>query len=341
MAYNPVFDRDPRGTFNPDYRFISLVQGSAAYRMDDEFNEELWLQIESQRQFVKTISLSGILKGTITDGITGVRFQDCTFCVDGYTYILDPDFIVDYPILPIAGTKNSLCLVEFWFREVKHGDTLYKYGHYGKTTIVNVLSDSRMAAQFGVGTETARRIVMEFRPRIIEGIDFSTYSDGMLDPIVTSQYTNVSPTSVNFTDVSTDTQLYKSVDATYGLLGLIYAIPITKIEQTTTTTTLTQIVKDTRLADFFNIGSDNTDTQEVTSLVVPVDTRTTTIERTGGQISSLTITDPSDSSVVKTVTVNRVGGQISSIVSVAGGKTVTQTINRVGGIITSITKVVV
>jgi len=88
-------------------------------------------------------------------------------------------------------------------------------------------------------------------------------------------------------------------------------------------------------------GVSNKSIRQIKTLLVNTDTRSVTVTKTGGAITGLTVKDPSDNSTVKTVTVNRVGGVISSVVSVAGGKTITQTVNRTDGIITNITKEVV
>lgn len=88
-------------------------------------------------------------------------------------------------------------------------------------------------------------------------------------------------------------------------------------------------------------GDDNKDTQEVKMLLVETDTRSVEITRTSGQISGLTVKDPSDASTVASVAVNRTSGQVSSIVATIGARTITTTINRTSGQVTSITKAVV
>lgn len=88
-------------------------------------------------------------------------------------------------------------------------------------------------------------------------------------------------------------------------------------------------------------GDDNKNTQEVKTLLVETDTRSVEVTRTSGQITGLTVKDPSDSSTVESVIVNRASGQVSSIVETVGARTITITINRTSGQITSITKAVV
>jgi len=93
-------------------------------------------------------------------------------------------------------------------------------------------------------------------------------------------------------------------------------------------------------ASVLSPGISNKTTQQVKTLFVETDTRSIEISRVDGAISSIEIKDPSDSSVVKLITINRVDGIISSVVSVAGGKTITQSVNRVDDVISSITKAV-
>lgn len=88
------------------------------------------------------------------------------------------------------------------------------------------------------------------------------------------------------------------------------------------------------------VGNGNKDTQEIKTLLIETDTRSVEVTRTSGQISSLAVKDPSDSSTVASVAVNRVSGQVSSIAVTVGARTVTATINRTSGQVTSITKAV-
>lgn len=97
---------------------------------------------------------------------------------------------------------------------------------------------------------------------------------------------------------------------------------------------------DTAAHNAVRAGTDNKSTQEIKTLLVETDTRRVEVTRTSGQISSLAVKDPSDSSTVASVTVNRVSGQVSSIVEAVGSRTVTTTINRTSGQVSSITKAV-
>lgn len=88
------------------------------------------------------------------------------------------------------------------------------------------------------------------------------------------------------------------------------------------------------------VGTDNKSTVERKVLDIPTDIRKIEVTRASGQITLLTVKDPSDNSTVSTTTVNRTSEQISSIVVTVGGKTLTYTVNRVSGQISSVTKAV-
>jgi len=93
-------------------------------------------------------------------------------------------------------------------------------------------------------------------------------------------------------------------------------------------------------ASVLSPGSGNKSAQQVKTLFVEIDTRSIFVSRANGQVSSVEVKDPGDSSVVKSITINRVDGVVSSVVSVVGDKTITQSVNRVDGVISSITKAV-
>ncbi|HLN63763.1 MAG TPA: hypothetical protein VK464_19760, partial [Symbiobacteriaceae bacterium] len=72
----------------------------------------------------------------------------------------DKNFVV-MPAKPASGTRTDLVFLEVFEKEVKTGDTLFKYGtEYGRPTITNDLRDSR------IGYETTRRLVLAGEIRV-------------------------------------------------------------------------------------------------------------------------------------------------------------------------------
>lgn len=103
----------------------------------------------------------------------------------------------------------------------------------------------------------------------------------------------------------------------------------------------TQINDNMQKIDVGIAGTNNKSTRETKNLLVGTDTRSVSVTRSSGQISSITIKDPSDNSTVASVAVNRVGGQVSSIEKTVGVRVVTTTVARTDGLVTGITKAVV
>ncbi|KJR97943.1 MAG: hypothetical protein VR68_11570 [Peptococcaceae bacterium BRH_c4a] len=87
-------------------------------------------------------------------------------------------------------------------------------------------------------------------------------------------------------------------------------------------------------------GTNNKSTRETKNLLVGTDTRSVEVTRTSGQITSLTIKDPSDASTVASIAVTRTSGQISSIAKTVGARVITTTVVRTSGQVTGITKAV-
>jgi hypothetical protein len=87
------------------------------------------------------------------------------------------------------------------------------------------------------------------------------------------------------------------------------------------------------------VGIQNNEITEFLAAIIQTDTRTVAFTRTGGVITKIELKD--GPTVVVTYTINRTGGQITSITEAGGGRTVTYTLNRTAGQVTSITKGVV
>lgn len=242
--YAPSFTRNKRGNFNADSSIISLVQGSNSYRIDDEFNEEAWLYIDGMRRLLRALCYSGIITGTYGDNGTGFLLSNAVFTVDGLLYTLDDTVQISYPSAPAEGvTLYSILFLEFWVREVKYTDTIYRRGHYGGTSLENKIQDDRVVSLHGGTAETTRRLVLEYQPRVVSGVDFTTYPDGMSDPDVCAKYVNVNQSSTAFTrSAAPDNGLYYADSSTFGVLGRLYALPIAKVVQTNTTTDVYNLV---------------------------------------------------------------------------------------------------
>lgn len=87
-------------------------------------------------------------------------------------------------------------------------------------------------------------------------------------------------------------------------------------------------------------GTNNKSTRETKNLLISTDTRSVEVARVSGQVSSITIKDPSDASTVASISVTRTSGQVSSIARTVGVRVITTTVVRTSGQVTGITKAV-
>lgn len=167
---------------------------------------------------------------------------------------LNSDTLSQYTLSapPGSGTRNDLVYLEVFIVEVPGStattptavnkpDTahVFKYGNvlYGGNNAVDDINE--------VNYEIRRRVQVQCRIRVVAGVDFVTYPNGLSDPGVFAQGPNVAVTALLFAGSASDAGLWVAGNgslahqSTLGTLdGYVYAVPIAKVARTVGVTTL-------------------------------------------------------------------------------------------------------
>jgi hypothetical protein len=121
---------------------------------------------------------------------------------------------ITIPEVPSSDTEDSLVFIEMWREEIYPGSDIFYNGRYPDT--VEEVSDEKFLLR------------TRWRFRTVKGVDFTTYSDGVLSPnveVLANDFTG----TVNYT--STDEEgLYVADDSGIDVYkNKVYAMPVMKI----------------------------------------------------------------------------------------------------------------
>jgi len=158
----------------------------------------------------------------------------------------DSKLIIDLAAPPSSGTRQDLVFLEVWYQEVLPLDTNYKpssttvYG-YGNIQYGGTNPDDDMYFS-PVGTDTTQRVQLQYRIRVVSGVDFVGFPDGVGDTgNVKAQANNASPTAYSFARHATDTTLFVAGDGSptarttlKSVDGFVYAIPMFRVHRRNT-----------------------------------------------------------------------------------------------------------
>jgi len=136
---------------------------------------------------------------------------------------------------PYVGYREDLIFLEVWQKVIQTSDTIYKYGNVQSSVdpYDNDLIDP------DIEIETSKRIQVQYRTRWVNGVDFSTYRDGIDFPGVYAVGVSGLPNvDYTFRKHDTDPGLYIAGDGSgdsqtdLGTIdGFVYAIPIARIHR--------------------------------------------------------------------------------------------------------------
>ncbi|MFW6014938.1 MAG: hypothetical protein ACOCRK_00710 [bacterium] len=190
MAYNPTFNRKPKGKFNPQTNYLSIKSGTNAYILEDEFNELQWMQNEARAELIRQITDSGMLqvkswdnpndKGGLielgSDLLNGFGVNYFETIINGYVNKIQKnnnDIInIVLPEPPTNGTRHDFVYIEFWFSEVKESEPTHLYGGLYNDKIEYDIIDKR------INNETSRRIQLQWAIRVKEDVNYNQYPLG-------------------------------------------------------------------------------------------------------------------------------------------------------------------
>ena len=163
--------------------------------------------------------------------------------VAGVALASDTENVFTLNAPPGSGSRNDLVLLEMWFAEVPGSTasipttvnkpsttTLYKYGNvqYGGTNLTDDINEADL--------EVRRRVQVQYRIRVVDGVDFGTYPFGIDDPTVKAQGGAANPSAIQFAQDARDQNLYVAGNGSVShqgtlvsLDGFVYAMPIARI----------------------------------------------------------------------------------------------------------------
>ena len=134
---------------------------------------------------------------------------------------------------PSVGSRDDLVFLEVWEEVLSSESYISKYGNtqFAGTPLANDLVDSN------IGRETTKRTQMKYRYRVVEGIDFLSFRDGVDHPSVFAQGSKTSPI-VGKTFVKTPQGHFIAGDGTntdataLGTVdGRVYALPVCAVHR--------------------------------------------------------------------------------------------------------------
>lgn len=250
--YDPSFNRDAKGKFNPNSGFVSIKGGTDAYLLEDELNELQWLQAEARAELIRKMTGSGYLQindFTNPDLPGGLKelgtTQLNTFAINSFDVIMNGYIShiassqygvnkIKLPTPPNNGFRFDFIFIEFWFQELKQYDKIPEFGGLNNDPISYDIVDPRL------NFETSRRVQLQWKIRSVTNINPTTYPLGFVDSgeksniNILAQGINISPVSgFNFRVSPNDKYLFVSGFGTdvdklslKTLDGYIYAIPL-------------------------------------------------------------------------------------------------------------------
>ena len=177
MAYSPTFNRNPKGNkYIDNGSFISVIGGSDAYLLEDEFNESQWNQVSQKAKELHTLFGNGyVLKHkngtkwynyttTTQNNITTttITFNDFIVLLQGYVFeIPSQSFTVTYDSSTETETSTNYkaLILDTCFKVIKDSDTtIIEYGDCNKNNVINYSTIDTQR----VGSPTSRRIQKQF-----------------------------------------------------------------------------------------------------------------------------------------------------------------------------------
>lgn len=234
-----------------DRSFTAVILQQGKPPLDAEFNLLQQVQNHLRAQLFRQLMPSGIIAlGALTTGVTTtlncLRLAETYALVNGFLVKVaganraDTSNDIIFPDAPVAGYRDDLAFVEFWFEEVAptgspetDSENVYKYGGVQSGTQANDLQDNT------IGDETTRRIQLRWRMRTVADVDFANYPDGVNYGAKVKAWGGAGvDTAYIFAPSGTDAKLYiagdgsvAACDALKCATGYVYALSLFKVHR--------------------------------------------------------------------------------------------------------------
>lgn len=243
------FGRNAKGNFQQDSSFYTLFHGARAVLLEDELNEFQWNQIERLAEMNRGKYTNGLINGfniveTNEDDIFYIESDSpFSFLVDGYDLKAGHNIVANQPSsitsednrmifkLPHEDFGHDLVFLEIWFEAMDFSEKIRKYGGETTPAINNSMYDIRINA------ETSRRIQLRWRIR-------SVRNETSLSNVFIQDYSgNDSTLKYEAFDEMYlgDLGVLKTGDKDIKSFGMVYALPLFKVNRNGFKITLDQI----------------------------------------------------------------------------------------------------
>jgi|GEM_PF-6277859 len=184
--------------------------------------------------------------GTFRAGLSEVYLKGLPVTEVGTGIADDTQSAYTMAAVPGTGSRTDLVYLEAFIVEVQGSTTsnpistnkpdpthVYKYGNvlYGGIGPADDINE--------VNFELCRRIQLQYRLRVVAGVNFTAYPKGVNDPVVLAQGPFGTPTSIPFAVDATDANVFVAGNGSAAhqtalgtLDGYVYAVPIAKVTRT-------------------------------------------------------------------------------------------------------------
>lgn len=151
--------------------------------------------------------------------------------------------VITLPNPPGTGTREDLVMLEMWYMQLEpliaqgkpSTNTIYPFGNV-QSGMTPVADDIYFPA---IGTSTTARVQLQYRIRVVPGVNFSSHPEGVDDTmVVLAQGAMATTTAYSFAAVTSDPGLFVAGDGsstsknTLGTVdGYVYAAPLFRIHR--------------------------------------------------------------------------------------------------------------
>ncbi|MHB1420103.1 MAG: hypothetical protein ACYCX4_11075 [Bacillota bacterium] len=250
----PTYDK--LHSYTQEKAFSLVKIGAKSPVLDVEFNEMQAIMAETRAAIVRQMVPSGIPEtlSALTYGssslLNAIKMAKQAAIVNGYQVIMDMangeatgqnKITLSDP--PASGIQDALVFYEAWSQEVAVGQPVYKNGGVNSGVVSaddEIDASGNLKADTRIGAETARRIQLRWRIRVVDNVDFATYPEGLNHTVVVKAQGGALAPDNNYTFAlqSSDPGLYRSGDGSTGAKtalntvdGYVYAIPLFRVKR--------------------------------------------------------------------------------------------------------------
>ena len=241
---------------------VQVEFGGGVRLLETELNEMQKIRAGALAELINNITKSGVFDYSAVIGADITSVVDGQFCTNATANTIGlgkfdaavsgqclPAYstgtgnlahVLQFAAPPGSGSRYDLGFLEVGLVEVVGpSGNIKTYGGAANANLTNDIVDGRY------GSETTRRIQLQWRIRIAGSVNFGTYALGVNDPSVKAWGATSADTAYAFTQQTPDTGLFMAGDGSSGAIaalgtidGYSWAIPLVKVNRRTSVTAI-------------------------------------------------------------------------------------------------------